>query len=239
MRMSDRCGGWAAALSVCFLIAHAASADDDVAAGVVGAVIENPDCVGAAIANQAVEEGLRRGGRRLLSRLGINADRNAAPVPCEPGSSRSAGDGEPAPTAEAAPAPTPRGGVFSGLRQQRAQGRSSRDCGALGAGCADGMAPLVACMREVSFWGEMAAAVERKRDMNTWSPEQLAELNADIAAMHAAHAADANRVTPADASRPDRHLDWLTPEEYSAAATAASQKLNAHRDECNRKHARF
>jgi len=101
------------------------------------------------------------------------------------------------------------------------------------------MAPLVACMNEVSFWGEMAVAVERKRDAGTWSAEEIADINADIAAMRAAHAAGARQVEPVDPSRPSRHLDWLTPEEYSAAATAASQKLSSHREECNRKYARF
>jgi len=235
----NRCPAWAVAgLAIC-LIATGAAADEPTAADVAGAVIENSDCVGAAIANQAIEEGMRRGGRRLLSRLGIASGRNAAPVPCE----RQADAAETPTPAPAAAEPAPqarRGGLFSGLRQQQGtQSENRRNCGALGAGCADGLAPLVACVNEVSFWGEMAAAVERKRAAGTWTPEQLAEIDADIAAMHAAHAAGANRVEPADPARPNRHLDWLTPEEYSAAATAASQKLNAHREECNRKHVRF
>src|SRR5690606_31334301 len=79
----NRCPAWAVAgLAIC-LIATGAAADEPTAADVAGAVIENSDCVGAAIANQAIEEGMRRGGRRLLSRLGIASGRNAAPVPCE------------------------------------------------------------------------------------------------------------------------------------------------------------
>src|SRR5690606_16113325 len=246
MNELNRCQTWAAGLAIC-LIAAGAVADEPTAAEVAGAVIENPDCVGAAIANQAVAEGMRRGGRRLLSRLGVNVGRNAAPVPCE---RQADADAAPeaaaaAPAAGAAPAaaavePAPqarRGGLFSGLRQQQgAQDRGRRNCGALGAGCADGLTPLVECVNQISFWSEMAAAVERKRASGSWTAEQLAEINADIAAMRAAHAAGANRVEPADPARPNRHLDWLTPDEYSAAATAASQKLNAHRQECNRKH---
>ena len=238
MNMSNRCPWWAAGMAIGLIAVDTATADETIAADVAGAVIENPDCVGAAIANQAVEEGLKRGGRRLLGRLGIQTGRNAAPVPCETAASAAAEAS--APAAEPQAAPARRGGLFSGLRQPQggaSQGR--RNCGALGAGCADGMAPLVACMNEVSFWGEMAVAVERKREAGTWSAQQLAEIDADIAALHAAHAAGANRVAPADPARPNRHFDWLTPEEYSASATAASQKLNAHREECNRKHARF
>lgn len=235
---SNRCPSWVAGLAVCLIGTGTAAADESAAADLAEAVIENRDCVGAAIANQAVEEGLRRGGRRLLSRLGVNAGGRAAPVPCEPGESVSAGAAD-TPAAAAEPAPRARrAGPFSGLRQQ--QGTASRrDCGALGAGCADGLAPLVACMNEISFWSEMAVAVERKRAAGTWTAEELAQIDADIAAMHAAHSAGANRVEPADPSRPNRHFDWLTPEEYSLAATAASQKLNSHREECNRKHARF
>lgn len=243
MRTLNRSTWWAVGAAFCLVAIDTATADESAVAEVAGAALENPDCVGAAIANQAVQEGLKRGGRQLLRRIGVNTRRDAAPVPCRQGESGSAGVD--APAAAAAPPPTPaepakRGGLFSGLRQQASapqQGR--RNCGALGAGCADGMAPLVACMNEVSFWGEMAVAVERKRDAGTWSAEEMADINADIAAMRAAHAAGARQVEPVDPSRPSRHFDWLTPEEYSAAATAASQKLNSHREECNRKYARF
>jgi len=245
MRTLNRCPWWALGTAVCLIAIDMAAADESSVAEVAGAAIENPDCVGAAIANQAVQEGLRRGGRQLLNRFGINARRNAAPVPCGEGASASADSGAqpapaaPAPAQSAPAAPARRGGLFGGLRQSATAGQSRRNCGALGAGCADGMAPLVACMNEVSFWGEMAVAVERKRDTGTWTAEQLADIDADIAAMRAAHAAGANRVEPVDPARPNRHFDWLTPEEYSAAATATSQKLNAHREECNRKHAHF
>ncbi|HEX6996754.1 MAG TPA: hypothetical protein VF322_01340 [Gammaproteobacteria bacterium] len=232
MRTTNRCPWWALGTAVSLLALNTAAADETAIAEVAGEVIENPDCVGAAIANQAVQEGMKRGGRRLLSRFGINAPQKAAPVPC--------GQGATAPDDGAAPAaPARRGGFLSGLRQQGAGGQSRRNCGALGAGCMDGMQPLVACMNEISFWGEMAVAVERKRDTGTWTAEELEQINADIAAMHAAHAAGANRVEPVDPARPNRHFDWLTPEEYSAAATATSQKLNAHRQECNRKYAHF
>jgi uncharacterized protein YdbL (DUF1318 family) len=115
-----------------------------------------------------------------------------------------------------------------------------RNCGALGAGCADGMQPLVTCMAEKSFWGEMASAVEQKRDGTSGlSAQQVSEMDADIAAMRAAHAAGSGQVQPVDPSRPNRHTDWLTPEEYSQAATRASATLTAHRQSCNDRHVRF
>jgi len=115
-----------------------------------------------------------------------------------------------------------------------------RNCGALGAGCADGMQPLVTCMAEKSFWGEMADAVERKRGgASGLSGEQQQEMDADIAAMRAAHAAQAGRVQPVDPAKPNRHTDWLTPEEYSQAATQTSATLNAHRQVCNDRYAGF
>ena len=115
-----------------------------------------------------------------------------------------------------------------------------RNCGALGAGCADGMQPLVTCMAEKSFWGEMANAVEQKRDGTAGlSPQQILEMDADIAAMRAAHAAGSGQVLAVDPSRPNRHTDWLAPEEYSQAATRASATLTAHRQYCNDRYVRF
>lgn len=243
MRKLNRCPWWAVGAAFCVVTVDPATADESAVTEVAGAVLENPDCVGATIANQAVQEGLRRGGRQLLSRLGVNARRDAAPVPCNPDASASAGSAEaPAastPAASTPAAPARSGGLFRGLREQASSGQSRRNCGALGAGCADGMKPLVACMDEVSFWSEMAVHVERKRDTGTWTPEQLAEINADLAAMRAAHEKGARAVEPVDPARPNRHFDWLTPEEYSAAARATSERLNAHREECNRKYAHF
>src|SRR5690606_23931518 len=199
MRTTNRCPWWALGTAVSLLALNTAAADETAIAEVAGAVIENPDRVGAAIAHKAVQEGMKRGGRQLLSRFGINAPQKAAPVPCGQGASADGGAasaGETtaaAPAAPAAPAsqtpaaPARRGGLFSGLRQQSAGGQSRRNCGALGAGCMDGMKPLVACMDEISFWSEMAVAVERKRDTGTWTAEELEQINADIAAMRAAH----------------------------------------------------
>ena len=242
MRTLNRCPWWALGAAFCVMAIETAAADETVAAEVAGAVLENPDCAGAAIANQAVQEGMKRGGRKLLGRLGVNVPRNAAPVPCgQDGGAAAGAETTPSPAASAPPAPPARrGGLFSGLRQHgAASGQRRRNCGALGAGCADGLKPLVACMDEVSFWGEMAVAVERKRDTGTWTAEEIEQINADLAAMRRAHETGANRVEPVDPSRPNRHFDWLTPEEYSAAATATSQKLAAHRNECQRKHSGF
>lgn len=264
MRLLNRSSWCAAGLAAGWLAVHAAAADET--AEVAEAILENPDCVGATLANEAINEGLRRGGRRLLSRLGVNAPQRAAAVPCgdaqaaaEPANAPAAA--EPAASAQAAAAasrptdantastaaaePEQRSGPFARLRQAATNPNPStnqrgRNCGVLGTTCANGLDALVACVNEVSFWGEMAVAVERKRDSTpNLTAQQRKEIEEDLAAMRKAHETQASRVEPVDPSRPNRHLDWLTPEEYSVAATAAAQKLNAHKQECDRKHVRF
>src|SRR5690606_5385708 len=98
MRTTNRCPWWALGTAVFLLALDAAAADETAIAEAAGAVIESPDCVGAAIANQAVQEGMKRGGRQLLSRFGINAPQKAAPVPC--GQGATAPDGGAAPAGE-------------------------------------------------------------------------------------------------------------------------------------------
>jgi hypothetical protein len=103
------------------------------------------------------------------------------------------------------------------------------------------MNPLVACMDEKKgyLWKVLADAVEEKRDRTGMAGQQRADVDADIAALRAAHVAGARRVEPVDPARPERYNSWLTPEEYSVAATYASQTINAHTQECNRKYAKF
>lgn len=234
----------AAALAVLVSLPHApAAAQESIAEVVTDAIDVDPDCVAGAIAAEAVAEGMKKG-RQLLNRLGVNTRAPVAPcgnsgAPAKPASPRAAAPA--AANGDAASAPQPqRRGFLSGVTAPRTQSSGRRNCGALGAGCADGLTPLVACMAEVTLWGELADAVQRKRDTATGlSAEDLQAMDADIAAMRAAHAADARRVTPVDPAKPNRHIDWLTPEEYSQAATAASQKINAHRQECNRKYTGF
>jgi len=269
MRLLNRSSWCAAGLAAGWLAVHAAAADET--AEVAEAILENPDCVGATLANEAINEGLRRGGRRLLSRLGVNAPQRAAAVPC--GDAQAAAEPADAPAAVQTPAPAQpaaaqaasaasrtaaastastaaaepeqRSGPFARLRQAATNPNPStnqrgRNCGVLGTTCANGLDALVACVNEVSFWGEMAVAVERKRDSTpNLTAQQRKEIEEDLAAMRKAHQTQASRVEPVDPARPNRHLDWLTPEEYSAAATAAAQKLNAHKQECDRKHVRF
>lgn len=251
MRRTSTSAAWAAVAAIgCGAVLSAPAVADESAAEAVAAVagaVNDPNCIAGAVANQAVAEGLKRG-RKLLGQLGINAPRGApAGAPCG-GATAEAAAPAPAATTAATPAAAPapaeraqrRGGFLSGMRGGQQGQTRQRNCGALGAGCMDGMKPLVACMDEVSFWGEMADAVEQKRNSaQGLSAEQLADMDADIAAMRAAHAKSAPRVDPVDPSKPSRHTDWLTPEEYSVAATAASQKLNAHREDCNRRYSGF
>lgn len=217
-----------------------------VAEAAVGAVADgnaDPNCIAGAVANQAIAEGVKKG-RKLLGRLGINAAPSApAAVPCvsADGVQQSQAQARPAPVAQPTAAEPQRRGIFSGLgqRQPRQQQRG-QNCGALGAGCMNAMEPLVACMKEVTFWSEMAVAVEHKLNAEPGlSAQDRADMDADIAAMRAAHAANAGRVEPVDPSKPNRHTDWLTPEEYSQAATAASARINSHRQMCNQKHTGF
>lgn len=183
-----------------------------------------------ALGRVAVAGGKLKGllGGRKASKAAADA---VAAVDCAPTGSQ---DGAPGTATAATPA------APAIQRQTSSRTTRQRNCGALGAGCADGMQPLVTCMAEKSFWGEMANAVEEKRDAAPeLSPEQVADMNADIAAMREAHAAGSGQVQPVDPSRPNRHTDWLTPDEYSQAATRASATLTAHRQSCNDRYARF
>jgi hypothetical protein len=199
------------------------------------------DCAGDQALDQAVVEGARKigaAGSKLLGRIGIptTAPATSAPAarPCQP---RVAG-AAPTPTAtQPAAAPAPRFKLGGG-----AGSKGQRNCGALGAGCADGMSPLVACMAEKDgyLWKALADAIEQKRDQGAaFSAEQLGDLAADVAALREAHRAGAPRVAPVDPARPERYNSWLTSEEYSATASYAMQSIESNRQACNARHARF
>jgi hypothetical protein len=231
--------GWAAAQANAQEVA-------EVAATAQG-VQENPDCVTEAMAGQAVAEGARRVGAatgKLLGKVGIGtpapASRAPAPAatsnPCKPSGAAAAANTPPA----TAPAPVAAPGRPRYSVTRPASG--GRNCGALGTGCADGMNPLVACMDEKNgyLWKVLADAVEAKRDRTPGlTAQQRIDIDADIAALRAAHAAGARRVEPVDPARPERYNSWLTPEEYSTAATYASQSINDHTQACNARHSRF
>lgn len=205
----------------------------DIAATAQG-IQEDPDCVVAAVAGQAVAEGARRLGAasgKLLGKIGVKtpaaapAASAAAANPCKPAATQ-------APAPVAAPA-RPRYSVT---------GQGGRNCGALGTTCADGMKPLVACMDEKNgwLWKVLADSVEEKRDRSPGlTAQQRIDIDADIAALRAAHAAGARRVEPVDPARPQRYDSWLTPEEYSVAAGGAMQAINDHTQACNAKHSKF
>jgi hypothetical protein len=207
---------------------------------------ENPDCVTDAAVGQVVAEGARRLGAasgKLLGKIGVKTP-GAAPAasapannPCKPGGAQAATTPQgSAPVA--APAAVPARPRYSTTRPAS----GGRNCGALGAGCADGMKPLVACMDEKNgwLWKVLADAVEEKRDRSPGlTAQQRVDIDADIAALRAAHVAGARRVEPVDPARPERYNSWLTPEEYSTAATGAMQSIDEHTKACNAKHARF
>ena len=212
----------------------------------VQGAVENPDCVTEAVTNQVVAEGARRVGAatgQLLGKIGIRgaapATRAPAANPCQ-AQAQAQGRNTAATPAVTPPVATPTIPRPSTTRTVNRQG--GRNCGALGTGCADGMRPLVACMEEKDgyLWKVLADAVEAKRDATPGlSSQQLVDINADIAALRAAHAAGAARVEPVDPARPSRYNDWLTPQEYSAAAGHANQSINEHREACHAKHSRF
>jgi hypothetical protein len=234
-------------LGLCLPLAAGAQVDmKDVADAATTAqgVQEDPDCVTEAVTNQVVAEGARQVGAaagKLLGKLGVKsntpapASRTAAANPCKPKAAQAG-------SVPAVPAPAP---VAAPAAPKFSIGRPAaggRNCGALGTGCADGMKPLVACMDEKNgyLWKVLADTVEAKRDRSPGlTAQQRVDIDADIAALRAAHAAGARRVEPVDPARPERYNSWLTPEEYSAAAGYASQSINDHTQACNAKHSRF
>jgi hypothetical protein len=227
--------GWAAAQANVQEVA-------DVATTAQG-IHEDPDCVTEAVTNQVAAEGARQIGAatgKLLGKLGVksntpaSAARTAAANPCKPKAAQAG-------SVPAVPAPAPAAAPAASRFSIGRPAAGGRNCGALGTGCADGMSPLVACMDEKNgyLWKVLADAVEEKRDRTGLSGQQRADIDADIAALRAAHAAGARRVEPVDPAHPDRYNSWLTPEEYSVAATYASQSINEHTQACNRKHAKF
>jgi hypothetical protein len=216
------------------------------AAAIAQGTQEDPDCVTEAVTSQVVAEGARQVGAaagKLLGKLGLKsnapatASRTAAANPCKPKAAAQGGAVPAVPAPAPAAAAVPAAPKFSFGKPAT----GGRNCGALGAGCADGMKPLVACMDEKNgwLWKVLADAVEEKRDRTGLSGQQRVDIDADIAALRAAHAAGARRVEPVDPARPERYNSWLTPEEYSVAATHASQTINEHTQECNRKYAKF
>jgi hypothetical protein len=211
------------------------------AAKTTAGAVEDPDCVEQAVANKAVNEGLKK----LSGRLGglggaLSGKGKLDENPCKTtGETAAAGT---TPAAAPAPAATTGGLRLPNLKAGQARADGGRNCGALGAGCADGMNPLIACMNEKDgwLWKRLGDAVEAKRDASPGlSAQQRSEIDQDIAALRAAHAAGAPRVAVVDPARPDRYNTWLTPQEYSVAATQASQEINTHTQDCNAKHAKF
>jgi hypothetical protein len=234
--------GWAAAQANVQEIADAAATAQGIQ--------ENPDCVTDAVVGQAVAEGARRLGAasgKLLGKIGVKTP-GAAPAasapannPCKPAGAQAAGTPQ-----GSAPAAAPVAGpVAAPARPRYSTNRPAsggRNCGALGTGCADGMKPLVACMDEKNgwLWKVLADTVEAKRDRSPGlTAQQRIDIDADIAALRAAHVAGARRVEPVDPARPERYNSWLTPEEYSVAATGAMQSIDEHTKACNDKHSRF
>lgn len=142
--------------------------------------------------------------------------------------------------AEPEPAPPPKFEMPKiKLGGQNASG--GRNCGALGAGCADGMNPLIACMDQHNtvHYGELLApALQRKLDQGVFKAGVRADLEYDLKAVKAA-AAPPYKLVPAEGSRPYRYLDWLTPEEQAEIMNESNRRGNATREECNAKYARF
>lgn len=248
-KTSGRKIAWAglSCLGLCLPGWAAAQADPQGVADAVAiaqGVQEDPDCVTEAVTNQVVAEGVRQIGAassKLFGKLGIKTPA-AAPAPSATVNPCKSKAGTQAGSATAVPAPAPAAVPSKPKFSIGRPGAGGRNCGALGAGCADGMSPLVACMDEKKgyLWKVLADAVEQKRDRSPGlTGQQRADIDADIAALRTAHAAGARRVEPVDPGNPDRYNTWLTPEEYSTAATYAAQAINAHTQECNRKHAKF
>jgi hypothetical protein len=136
-------------------------------------------------------------------------------------------------------------GISSGQNGDKSSapgGSSGKDCGALGAGCANGMEPLMQCMAKAEgyFWKLTADQLEKNMQQATaLTPEQRQAWEADIASAREAHVNNARRITPADPQDPDRYLKRLTDDQQVAIGTEASAFIQATRNDCNAKYSRF
>lgn len=116
-----------------------------------------------------------------------------------------------------------------------------RNCGALGAGCANGMDALMACMdqRKGHHFGELLApALKGKLDAGVFTAGSREDLEYDLQAVKAA-AAPPYELVPSDAARPHRYLDWLSPQEQADIMNESNRYAAALQKECNDRHARF
>lgn len=143
--------------------------------------------------------------------------------------------------AEPQPAPPPPAKFEMPKLNTGSQNGGSRNCGALGAGCADGMKPLVACLDQHNtvHYGELLApALQRKLDQGVYRAGSRADLEYDLNAVKAA-AAPPYKLVPAEGSAPYRYLDWLTPEERAEIMNESVRRESALRQECQAKYSRF
>jgi hypothetical protein len=216
-------------------------------------IVEDPNCVTEAVASQAAAEGARRVGaaaNKMLGKIGITSTGRQAVAPAPAANPcKTAGTAAAAGTVGTVPnTPNPVGTVptpaptVSRPRLGTTNASGGRNCGALGAGCADGMKPMVACYDEKKgwLWKVLADSIEQKRDSTAGlAPDQLNDINADVAALRRAHADGAPRVEVVDPARPDRYNTWLTGPEFSAAANKANTEIREHEEACMKKYSKF
>ncbi len=139
-----------------------------------------------------------------------------------------------------APAPAPKAQPFK--LGGSGTGSGGRNCGALGAGCADGMNDLVSCMnRHTAYhYGELLApALQQKLDAGIFTAGSRTDLEFDLKAVKAAGAPPYAKVAAADPAKPHRYLSWLTPQEQADIMNESNRRSNENREECNAKYARF
>lgn len=140
----------------------------------------------------------------------------------------------------AEPAPPPKPAEQPKLKLGTSSG--GRNCGALGAGCADGMNDLVSCMNRgnARHYGELLApALQKKLDAGVLAAGTREDLEFDIAAVKAAAAPPYGKVQAADPSKPHRYLSWLTPQEQADIMNDSNRYNTELQKECNEKYARF
>lgn len=143
------------------------------------------------------------------------------------------------PAAEPAPPPKP---VEQPKLKLGTSASGGRNCGALGAGCADGMNDLVSCMNRgnARHYGELLApALQKKLDAGILAAGTREDLEFDIAAVKAAAAPPYGKVRAADPSKPHRYLSWLTPQEQADIMNDTNRYNTELQKECNEKYARF
>jgi len=171
--------------------------------------------------------------RRSLEKLAPPAGPASAPASDPTAGNESASDGagqavDPAPAA-------PRSGTPSAATTPIAP--RSRNCGALGAGCADGTRDLASCVAQGEGYQHelIAAYLQPKLQAGNLSDAKRTMLEEDLRAVTAA-TVPPFRFVPPDPKNRNRHWQWMSSAEQHDVNMKTRDVTERLREEC---HARF